>query len=302
MASTAVGEVLREWRTRRRRSQMDLALDVGVSTRHLSFIETGRSRPSAQVLLALADGLDMPLRERNALLLAAGHAPRYGQTDLADEDMAPVLAAVRALLDAHGPFPGVAVDRRWNVVAANADATLLAGLPPSMASGPGSDPAGGRPASSGAPGGQPVNVYRLSLHPDGMAPRIRNFGQWAAHLLDQLRRDVRATGDDELRALYEEVAAYPNVLEAVSSEWPDGGGERRAEAPEPGVLLPLQLDSPIGPLSLFTTLTTFGTPRDVTVQELVIELFFPADETTRALLTGSTGDTATAVDGGPRAG
>lgn len=269
MATTAVGEVLREWRTRRRRSQMDLAVDVGLSTRHLSFIETGRSRPSAQVLLALADGLEMPLRERNALLLAAGHAPRYRHSDLTDEDMAPVLAAVRALLDAHQPFPGVAVDRRWNIVATNPAAASLAGLAPE-----GGDP-------------EPVNVYRLTLHPDGMAPRIHNFGQWAAHLLDQLRRDVRAAGDDALRSLYEEVAAYPNVRDAVSAEGLRGVTDPwQGGVTEPGVLLPLRIASPLGDLSLFTTLTTFGTPVDVTVQELVVELFFPADEATRALLTG----------------
>lgn len=263
MTATAVGDMLREWRSRRRITQMGLALEVGVSTRHLSFIETGRTNPSAQVLMALAAGLQMPLRERNTLLLAAGHAPRYGERGLDDPELAPVRAAVRSLLRAHEPFPGIAVDRAWNLVEANAATAVLVG---------------GRDLSA-AP--DPVNVYRVSLHPAGMAPRVRNFRQWAEHLLDQLRRDARATGDAGLQALYEEVSAYPNVLEALAVSTPTGTRPGAA-----GVLLPLELETDVGHLSLFTTLTTFGTPRDVTVQELVVELFFPADDRTRALLAG----------------
>lgn len=259
MSPNPVGEVLREWRDRRRFSQMALAHEVGVSPRHLSFIETGRTSPSPQVLLALARGLDMPLRDRNTLLLAAGYAPRYTRRGLDDAEMAPVLASVNRLLEAHDPLPGVAVDRSWNVVAANpAASTLMAGAAPALLS-------------------PPVNVYRLTLHPDGMAPRIRNFQQWATHLLAQLRRDARTTGDDRLRELYEEVAAYPNVRSLDLA--------RQAVTPE--VLLPVRFDSDLGELSLFTTLTTFGTPQDVTVQELLVELFFPADEATRRRLSRS---------------
>src|SRR5436309_6248083 len=160
---------MREWRTRRRRSQLDLSLDVGVSTRHLSFVETGRSRPSPELVLALADHLDVPLRERNTMLLAAGYAPRYSQTSLDDSAMARVRASLQRMLDAHDPYPGVVIDRQWNVVLANrAAGALTVGLPAELA-------------------GPPLNVYRVCLHPDGLAARTLNFAEWANYLLRQLR-------------------------------------------------------------------------------------------------------------------
>lgn len=256
--ATTVGPLLRDWRERRRRSQMDLALDVGVSPRHLSFVETGRSRPSAELVLALAEGLEVPLRERNALLQAAGHAPRYRQTPLSAPEMQRAMAAIQRILDAHDPYPGVVLDRRWDVVGANAGARrLLEGLPAHLR--------------------EPVpNIFRLSLHPDGMAARTTNLAEWAAYLLWQLDRTVLLTGDPEVAALAEEVRAYPTVAALPPPTPPE----------EPQILLSVQLD---GVLDLFTTLTTFGTPRDITLDELVIELFYPADEVTAAALQAPAG-------------
>lgn len=253
MARTSVGELLRDWRTRRRRSQMDLALDVGVSTRHLSFVETGRSRPSPELVLALASHLDVPLRERNALLLAAGYAPRFTQRPLDDPSMGHVRASIQRMLDPHDPYPGVVIDRLWNVAMANRAALMLtAGMPDELA-------------------GPPLNVYRLCLHPDGLARRTTNFVDWATYLLEQLRRSIVLSGDPTLEALLDEVSAYPNVQQILPLV-----GTARGD--DPPLLVPLRLSTPAGELSLFTTLTTFGTPRDVTIDELAIELFFPADE------------------------
>jgi transcriptional regulator with XRE-family HTH domain len=252
MSRPTVGALIREWRTRRRRSQLDLALDVGVSTRHLSFVETGRSRPSAELVLALAHHLDVPLRERNALLLAAGFAPRFSQHSLDDDDMTTVRQSLRRLLDAHHPYPGVVIDRQWNVLLANdAAATLLGAVSPELL--------------------DPPNIYRVSLHPDGLAPLTLNFTDWAAYLVQQLRRSVTATADPALEALLAEVLAYPEVAHIRPlldmAEWD-----------EPPLLVPLRLASPLGELSMFTMITTFGTPLDVTLDELAVELFYPADE------------------------
>lgn len=253
-----VGPLLRTWRDRRGRSQLDLALDVGVSTRHLSFVETGRARPSAELLIALADGLDVPLRERNALLLAAGHAPRYAERPLDHPDMARARAAVQRVLDAHDPYPGVLLDRRWDVVDANAGAlALLEGLPDHLR-----DP--------------PMNAYRLSLHPEGLPARSGNVGEWAPHLLAQLERSVALTADQTVAALAEEVRAYPAVAALRGLPHP-------VDAPP---VLAMHLRSAAGDLSLFTTLTSFGTPQDITLDELVVELFFPADDETAQRLGG----------------
>ncbi len=258
-APTAVGELLREWRTRRHRSQMDLAHEVGVSPRHLSFVETGRSRPSPELILALASHLDVPLRERNTLLLAAGHAPRYERSSLDDPAMARARAAMARLLELHDPYPGVVVDRCWNVVLHNrAAASLLAGLPEHVL-------------------GPTLNVHRICLHPDGLAARTRNFEDWATYLLDQLRRTVVLTGDPEVAALEREVLAYPDVAALATIGF-------RATRDEPPLLVPLRLAAGEHELSLFTTLTTFGTPRDVTLEELAVELFFPADDVSEQLL------------------
>ncbi len=255
MARPSVGVLIREWRTRRRRSQLDLALDVGVSTRHLSFVETGRARPSPELVLALAHHLDVPLRERNALLLAAGYAPRFSHRSLDDAEMAPVRESLQRMLDAHHPYPGVVIDRQWNVMLANRAAVALLGSLPDELRAP------------------PVNIYRACLHPDGLADRTLNFTDWAAHLVHQLRRSVTVTGDPTLEALLVEVLAYPNVdrirpvLDLVELE----------DAP---LLVPFRFASPVGEVSMFSTVTTFGTPLDVTLDEIAIELFFPSDPVT----------------------
>lgn len=261
MSEAAVGVLLREWRTRRRISQLDLSLSVGVSARHLSFIETGRSRPSPEMVVTLAEGLDIPLRERNALLLAAGFAPRYQSRPLDDAALSPARDAVQRLLDAHDPYPGVVIDRCWNIVGANAAASaLIAGLPDELL-------------------GPPANVYRLSLHPAGLAARTLNFRDWAGYLLHQLARTIALTGDPVLQALEQEVREYPGVA-AAATAWatPSDGSS---------LLVPFVLDAGSGRrLSMFTTLTTFGTPLDVTLAELAVELFYPADAQSARLLRG----------------
>lgn len=258
----AVGEILRNWRSRRRRSQLDLALDVGVSTRHLSCIETGRARPSPAMLDALAGALDVPLRERNHLLLAAGYAPRYAERTLDDTGMQQVRSALERLLQAHAPNPGLVLDRQWNVVLANRTALALAGLLPAELLQPG------------------FNVFRASLHPQGLAAFTENFAEWAGVLLHTLRRGIAATGDASLLQLEREVLAYPNVAALVNAHPAD-------RVPDTPLLVPCVLRLPHlqdSRLSMFTTLTTFGTPRDITLDELSIELFYPADAASEALL------------------
>jgi len=189
------GPLLKEWRRRRRRSQLDLALDVGVSPRHLSFVETGRSKPSPELLLVLAERLEVPLRDRNAFLLAAGYAPRYPQTPLDDPEMRRVRAALQRMLDGHDPYPGIVIDRLWNVTLSNNAARALVDLlPPELA-------------------GSPLNVFRACLHPEGLARLTRNFSEWSAYLLDQLHRLTLLTNDAEVEALADEVSGYPNVFE-----------------------------------------------------------------------------------------
>ncbi len=262
MSGPKVGELLQEWRHRRNRSQLELSSEVGVSARHLSFVETGRSRPSPELVIALCNHLEVPLRDRNAMLLAAGYAPRYTQSSLDDPSMRVVRRSLQRMLDAHDPYPGVVIDRRWNVVLANSAAmALVAGLAPQAL-------------------GTPLNVFRMCLHPEGLAARTLNFEEWAAYLVGQIRRTVRLTFDEALMALEREVLAYPNVaaLPRVTHESFDG---------EPPLLVPLQLDTGEARWSLFTTLTTFGTPRDITLEEISVELFFPADDATEALMRGS---------------
>ena len=240
---------------------MDLAIDVGVSTRHLSFVETGRSRPSPELVLALAHHLDVPLRERNGLLLAAGYAPRFSQVSLDAPAMDHVRTSIQRMLDAHDPYPGVAIDRQWNVVIANrAAASLTTGLPDSVL-------------------GPPLNVYRLCLHADGLARRTTNFTDWASYLLQQLRRSIVVTGDPTLEALLAEVTAYPNVAQ-IAPLTSMGYSE------DPPLLVPFRMSTPQGELSLFTTLTTFGTPLDITLEELAVELFFPANDHSDQILRG----------------
>jgi transcriptional regulator with XRE-family HTH domain len=250
-----VGPLLREWRQRRRMSQLDLALEAGVSARHVSFVETGRAKPSAEMVVQLAEHLDVPLRDRNALLLAAGYAPAYAQRDLDEPEMGPVRDAIDRVLRGHEPFPAIVVDRHWGLIAANrAVPLLIAGAADHL-----TEP--------------PVNVLRLSLHPEGMAPRIVNLGEWRAHLLDRLGRQAVVSGDPALFALHEELAAYP------------GGQPGHAPDLEAGAIaVPLRLRVRGKELAFISTATTFGTATDVTVSELAIESFFPADERTAKAL------------------
>jgi transcriptional regulator with XRE-family HTH domain len=253
-----IGSLLRDWRRRRRLSQLDLSLEAGVSARHLSFVETGRSRPSREMVLHLAERLEVPLRDRNQLLLAAGYAPAYAERGLDAPEMAPVREAVELVLEGHEPYPAAAVDRGWNLVAANRGIAVLTD---------------GVAAELLAP---PANVLRVSLHPDGMAPRIANLGQWRAHLLERLARQVAVTGDAGLAALHEELLGYPSPGDDAH---PVPGG--------PEIAVPLRLRTAQGELAFLSTVTTFGTAVDVTVAELAVESFFPADAGTAAALARS---------------
>jgi len=247
------GSLMKQWRQRRRLSQLDLAIEADVSSRHVSFIETGRSAPSRAMVLRLATALDVPLRERNQLLMAAGLAPVYAERSLDDPDMAPVRDGVAAVLKAYEPFPCLAVDRNWNIVAANSGAgVMLRGVASHLL-----DP--------------PPNALRISLHPEGLAPLIRNLGQWRHHVIGRLRREVVVSGSAELSTLLAEIDSYPGGFD----DGTDLGG----------VVVPLELDGPDGSvLTFLSTVTTFGTALDLTAAELSIEAFLPADEQTAAAL------------------
>ena len=250
-----VGPLLREWRKRRRRSQLELALDAGISARHLSFVETGRSKPSPEMVLLLAEELEVPFRERNRLLLAAGHAPAFPERSLDDPELEPVRKALDLILRGHEPYPAVVVDRGWNFVAANPAMAAVAGM---------IDPALLEP---------PVNVMRAGLHPRGMAARILNLGEVRAYFVGRLRHQVAITGDPDLAALYDEVSGYPA---------PEYEHDPASEAAAGHILTP-QIRV-LGPgdreLSFFATVATFGTAVEVTTSELSIELTFPADAAT----------------------
>lgn len=253
------GAHLRHWRTHRRLSQLDLAQEAEVSTRHLSYVETGRAAPSREMVLRLAERLEVPLRERNALLVAAGFAPMYRQRSLDDPAMASARRAIDLVLKGHEPFPALAVDRHWNLVAHNALVPLLMeGCAPELLQ-------------------APINVLRLSLHPQGVAPRIANLAQWRTHLLERLQQQIAATGDTVLQALHDELEGYP--APAVSHDAP------LLDTALSAVAVPFQVVMPSGVLSFISTITIFGTPVDVTLQELAVESFFPADEQTAAALT-----------------
>jgi transcriptional regulator with XRE-family HTH domain len=255
-APATFGQLLRRWRRQRGASQLGLSLDAEVSARHLSWLESGKAQPSRAMVLRLAERLDLPLRERNAMLLAAGYAPMYGERPLADPALAPARAALQRLLDAHEPAPALAVDRHWNLVAANRMvALLLAAVDPALR----------------AP---PLNVLRLSLHPQGLAPMIENLGAWRDHVLARLQRQIHATGDVALVALREELQALP-------APPPTPDGDRPDE-----VVVPLLLATPHGRLSFLTTVTVFGAPHDVTLAELAIETLLPADAATAQALRG----------------
>ena len=247
-----VGSLLREWRERRRLTQLELALDTGVSTRHLSFVETGRSKPGREMLLLLADRLEIPYRERNQLLLAAGHAPAFPERQLEDSALEPVRLALDRILAVHEPFPGIAVDRGWNLVAANAAMRTLAERVEIDA--PLLEP--------------PINVLRLGLHPRGFAPLIVNLRHWRDHFLWRLSQQIAITGDVELTSLLEEIAGYP------AGEGEDGS----APIDRNDVLGPVRFRAPDGgEWSFFGMFAAFDTPFEVTTSELALELLFPAD-------------------------
>jgi len=251
------GQLIREWRQRRRMSQLELASTAGISARHLSFVETGRSRPSRAMVLHLAENLDIPLRERNPLLLAAGYAPTYQATDFAAPEMQSVRDAVERLLAAHEPYPAILVDRRWQLVGANvAAAVLVEGVAPELL-------------------GPDCNVLRTSLHPQGLAPRIVNIEQWSAHIVDNVRRQIAITGDDGLRELERELVGYVTDMGVVLPP--------TAEAPR-AIATPMRLRTDSGELALMTLIATFGTALDITLAELSLETFLPADAATAAVL------------------
>ena len=255
-----VGELLRSWRQRRKISQFDLSLDSAVSSRHLSFIETGRSRPSREMVLHLAEKLEVPLRDRNALLLAAGYAPIYGERSLDDADMSLARDALDRFLVAHMPYPAIALDRHMNLVAGNdAVGMLLEGVAPWLLE-------------------PPANALRITLHPEGMAPAIVNLPEWSAHLLDRVGRRAAITGDETLAALVAELATYPGVHTQAPAY--DIATE---------IVLPLRMRRGADELSMICTQTTFGTAVDVTLAELSIEGFYPADELTAGIFAAASG-------------
>ncbi|WP_406302121.1 helix-turn-helix transcriptional regulator [Streptomyces sp. NBC_00879] len=254
-SDTGVGPLLRGWRDRRRISQLELALRADSSARHISFVETGRSRPSEEMILRLAEHLEVPVRERNALLLAAGYAPRFTETPLDDPSMGALREGIERLLRGYEPYPAIVVDGSYTVVAANRGiAMLLEGLPEHLLT-------------------PPLNAMRITLHPEGLAPRIRNLREWRGHLLAQMERQIALARSESLRALYDEVAAYP--LPAGSD-----AEERQEPAPAPYFALPLQIEHEGRVLSFVSSISTFNTPMDVTVAELAIETLLPADPAT----------------------
>lgn len=251
----SIGELLRDWRRRRRMSQLDLAIEAEVSARHISFVETGRARPSREMVMRLCEHLGVPLRQRNRMLIAAGYAPVYRERPVQALEMGAVRQAMEKILSGHEPYPALVVDRVWNLVAANGGAAMLIeGISEELLQ-------------------KPINIMRVSLHPGGLARQMVNLAEVRAHLLAGLRRQADASGDGELADLYEELAAYryPGVDVNV------------ARLPGPGdILVPLRIRRGDTVLSMFTTIVTFGTPVDVTVAELAIEMFWPNDEATAA--------------------
>ena len=252
----SVGGLIREWRQRRRLSQLDFAVEAEISSKHLSFLETGRSLPSREMLLHLAELLEVPLRERNAMLIAAGFAPIFSERPLTDPALQAARNAIDQVLKGHEPCPALAIDRHWTLVASNAAvAPFLAGVDPALVK-------------------PPLNVLRLSLHPHGLAPRIVNLAEWRAHLLARLKRQIDVSADRVLMDLLDELSAYPGPTST--------GREPRVDAHS--VVVPLRIAAGDGVLSFISTTTVFGTPIDVTLSELAIEAFFPADAATAAAL------------------
>jgi transcriptional regulator with XRE-family HTH domain len=255
-ASLDVGSLLRKWRERRRLTQMEVALDAGISARHLSFVETGRSKPGRAMLLGVTECLGIPYRERNEILLAAGYAPAYPERSLDDPSLSPVRDALERILAAHEPYPAIVFDRGWNLVAANTAMSALAeraDIAPSLLE-------------------PPVNVLRVGLHPRGLAPYILNLAQWRSHFLGRLGQQMAITGDPELSALLDELTDYPGG---------DGEDTAQSEMEASGVLGPMRVRVPGGgEWSFFGMFAGFDTPFEVTTSELALELLFPADEIT----------------------
>ncbi|MGF6645335.1 MULTISPECIES: helix-turn-helix domain-containing protein [Paraburkholderia] len=266
-ASRTVGELLRDWRQRRRMSQLLLAAEADISTRHLSFVESGRALPSREMVMHLAERLDVPLRARNMLLVAAGYAPLFRERPLTDPQLTAAREAVELVLKGHEPYPALAIDRHWTIVTANRALAPLLG------------------AASEALLAPPVNALRLSLHPDGIASSIVNWHAWRAHVLARLQRQIDVSGDETLVALRDELAGYPTPPGAESPE-------ADSNATLNQIAVPLRLRTPLGVLSFFSTTTVFGTPVDVTLSELAIEAFFPADPQTAAALRAYAEDQA----------
>lgn len=254
------GSLLRQWRRARRLSQENLALDSNVSTRHVSFLETGRSRPSREMVLCLAQQLDLPLRDRNELLLAAGFAPAYLAHPADDPQIRVVHESLRRILAAQDPYPAAVVDSGWNRLMANEGTrVLLAGVAPFLLE-------------------EPVNIMRLTLHPEGMAPRIKNLGEWSQHLLHRLQRQAVRSNSADLLALRDELAGYPGVV------------DRPVLVDDPGrrVALPLEYETSYGTLRFLSVTASFGAPFDISLSETMVESFYPADEATKtALLAGA---------------
>jgi transcriptional regulator with XRE-family HTH domain len=249
------GPLLREWRQRRRISQLDLALMGEISSRHLSFLETGRARPSREMVVHLAEQLEVPLRDRNTLLAAAGFAAVYRERKLSDPELQPALRAVESIVRGHMPYPALAVDRHWTLVVANdAIARLTQGIAPHLLE-------------------PPVNVMRLALHPEGLAPRTLNLAEWRAHLFDRLRKQIEMTADPVLMALLAELRAYPAPA-----------GKPPAVSDLGAMVVPFELATEAGPLRFLSTTTVFGTPVDITLSELAMECFYPTDDATMAAL------------------
>jgi transcriptional regulator with XRE-family HTH domain len=262
---SSIGELLRSWRQRRSLSQLELALEADVSSRHVSFLETGRARPSREMVLRLAEHLDIPLRERNRLLLAAGYAPLYVERSLEEPEMAPVHQALDRFLRAHEPYPAVVIDRHHNLVSANdALGALIEGVAPELLE-------------------PPANALRVALHPQGMAPRVLNLPEWSAHLLHRLRREAALAADPELKRLHDELASYPGVC----LEPP------REEGAIDDIVVPLRLQVPDRELAFFSTISTFGSPVDITLDELAIEAFYPANAATATYLLEGIGAVVT---------
>jgi len=263
-ASLDVGSVLRKWRERRRLTQLELALDAGISTRHLSFVETGRSKPGRATLMGVTERLAIPYRERNEILLAAGYAPAFPERSLEDPALSPVRDALDRILAAHEPYPGIAVDRGWNLVAANTTASAIVerfDIDPSLVE-------------------PPINVLRLGVHPRGLAPYIANLAHWRAHFLGRLAQQIAITGDSELSALLRELSDYPGD---------DGETAAQREIERTDILGPVRMHAPGGgEWSFFGMFASFDTPFEVTTSELALELLFPADQVTqRALEKGA---------------